>query len=628
MSGRHKKNNLSGHNKANKQKKARMYAAVVEEKNELATVCAGLQQATTALDDQLAQQKAELETALAAAEAVRAELTAAQAQVAEQRAALKARPPAASKQWGGDVGSSRRCQQRGDLTRWFSGYFESEEVFKDRIAEVVANDADIRERVGKQPWVQKETSVRAQKVLDELQEHYDHIGLAVKHIVGISWGKYLTLRRVMSYEFEDPEDLTYGTTGDIGEYVRLEMVTLEGAKLPVLPSYYMLRKEEDDIVANSGGYKLSRDGKAGFRDLMPLLKGACQKEKVKLMVQAEGDGQLVVQLFGDGFNMFRCGKYVNMCLRVCGAHDLEGSALSCDTLSVWAGGDTYDDVASRCADLLDDIAKLLADNKQVNAGWGCVPCQTIGGGDALWINDIMGLSGFAVKHKCNYCEQSSDDFGDLTRPGVKRTYVRACHAAHMPASEHDFPFDCPHCEERVDGEQVPMRFTKARWEAHHRISRSDTWLKTHAREHAAQKWSKPPLFRGMDHCWHPECVLHLLIAIAGTMYKHAVMINVKEKDVALAMNNFLHGVLHIYIRPVKVVKNTEAQDIIKKPSFVGSEAKNAIEHLEDLLIIVNEGAPLTEVQHSQIAARDQFFKVYNRISTRLKNLQKTQQSGH
>ena len=67
------------------------------------------------------------------------------------------------------------------------------------------------------------------------------------------------------------------------------------------------------------------------------------------------------------------------------------------------------------------------------------------------------------------------------------------------------------------------------------------------------------------------------------------------------------SVLHIYIRPVKVVKNTEAQDIIKKPSFVGSEAKNAIEHLEDLLIIVNEGAPLTEVQHSQIAARDQFF---------------------
>jgi hypothetical protein len=36
---------------------------------------------------------------------------------------------------------------------------------------------------------------------------------------------------------------------------------------------------------------------------------------------------------------------------------------------------------------------------------------------------------------------------------------------------------------------------------------------------------------------------------------------------------------------------------------------------------VNEGAPLTEVQHSQIAARDQFFKVYNRISTRLKNPQ-------
>ena len=56
------------------------------------------------------------------------------------------------------------------------------------------------------------------------------------------------MRRVMSYEFEDPEDLTYGTTGDIGEYVRLEMVTLEGAKLPVLPSYYMLRKEEGDIV--------------------------------------------------------------------------------------------------------------------------------------------------------------------------------------------------------------------------------------------------------------------------------------------------------------------------------------------------------------------------------------------
>jgi hypothetical protein len=626
MSGRPRgrKSNICKYNKSNSKCRVQLVAAAEQERDRAVSECLGYRHATEELTGKLDEKKGELAAALRSAQEATAKLVTAQQTLAQQTAALNARPPDPQGTWGGEVTPGRKSQQRSALMERFGRYFENDSVLKDRIAEVVENDPDIRERVATQQWVKKRTGVKAQQVLDELQDHYNHIGLAVKHIVGISWGKYLTLRRIMSYEFEEPEDLTFSTDDDIGEYMHLEMITLEGAKLPVLPSYYKLRKEEDTIVEKNGGYKISRDGKAGFRDLMPALTAVCEKEKVKLQTSIGSGGKLVVQLFGDGFNMFRCGKYVNMCLRVCGAHFLEGSALSCDTLAVWAGGDTYDDVRSRCEELLNDIAKLLK-GKQVHTSWGWVPVMAVGGGDALWINDIMGLSGFACKCKCNYCEQSSDDFGDLNKNGVMRTYVRACHAAHMPSSDQDFPFECPFCTEKVNGKQVPLKFTKERWEAHHKVVRTESQLKIHARGHAGQQHSKTPLFRGMDHSEHPECVLHLLIAIAGTMYKHAVMINVKEIDVATAMNNFIHQTLHIYIRPVKVVPDMEVQDLIKKPSFVGGEAKKAIEHLSDLLKIVNNGEPLTALQDKQLEARDQFFKVYNRIAERLEDPQNPQE---
>jgi hypothetical protein len=50
---------------------------------------------------------------------------------------------------------------------------------------------------------------------------------------------------------------------------------------------------------------------------------------------------VVVHIFGDGFGIFRSGKYVNFCLRVCGMHELAGSAASCGALGVVIN---YDDV--------------------------------------------------------------------------------------------------------------------------------------------------------------------------------------------------------------------------------------------------------------------------------------------
>ena len=66
------------------------------------------------------------------------------------------------------MSKGRKSQQRGTLVERFSRYFESEAVFKDRIAEVVENDLEIRERVATQQWVKKQAGVRAQAVLSEL----------------------------------------------------------------------------------------------------------------------------------------------------------------------------------------------------------------------------------------------------------------------------------------------------------------------------------------------------------------------------------------------------------------------------------------------------------------------------
>ena len=71
-------------------------------------------------------------------------------------------------------------------------------------------------------------------------------------------GTWEDLRKIFGFEFEPPEDETYGTEGDIGKYYRLELPN--GVKVPLLPSKYKIKKQEEIIVEDQGGYTKTKHG--------------------------------------------------------------------------------------------------------------------------------------------------------------------------------------------------------------------------------------------------------------------------------------------------------------------------------------------------------------------------------
>jgi hypothetical protein len=315
---------------------------------------------------------------------------------------------------------------------------------------------------------------------------------------------------------------------------------------------------------------------------------------------------VLVQVFGDGFQMFRSSKYVNFCLRVCGVHALSGSAQSCDTLDVWRGSDTYHDLKLWCKDSLAEISKLVREG-EVDVDGKKVKCQVCSGGDAMFISDINGLVQFNCKHSCNYCEKETAKFANITQLAELRTYERACACAHVLAPGGSYPIQCPFCGEVSQEEAETFKhFSKEQ-------------KQEHARGHCGQLPDQPPLIEGLDHAMAPECALHLLLNITGTMCKYAIAAKVANTDIAQCMNIFLHKVLHVYVRPVKVMSTTEVATVLKRPSFVGSEADTIIRHFEDMMMIINQGSPLTPIQKKELAAVDAFMDVHNRIATKLTN---------
>ena len=76
-----------------------------------------------------------------------------------------------------------------------------------------------------------------------IQGHFNTVGIVAKHAKTLSWGTWEDLRKILGFEFEPPEDETYCTEGDIGKYYRLELPN--GVKMPMLPSKYKIKKQED-----------------------------------------------------------------------------------------------------------------------------------------------------------------------------------------------------------------------------------------------------------------------------------------------------------------------------------------------------------------------------------------------
>jgi hypothetical protein len=271
-----------------------------------------------------------------------------------------------------------------------------------------------------------------------------------------------------------------------------------------------------------------------------------------------------------------------------------------------------------------------------------IRCHVVGGGDALYTNDILGLGGFACKYPCNFCECPKDKFhlkpvqeGTPGHTLVPRTYERALALSH--ARPAVWPLKCPVCG--------PI--TEAEWEAEYKKTKGKSWFATFSLGHFAQQYLYPPLLRGVDHIDHPMCVLHVLLSISGTIYKHAISQNVENVTQALTINTYLHGYLKIYIPKAKVVSKTEAATLLKRPSFVGSEAPKVLEHLEMVMHLLNYtassfleseaaaeggrgvpdddvdgwGPPLTVLQDLQLKATLAFTVFYNAIAKRLVDAQ-------
>ena len=112
----------------------------------------------------------------------------------------------------------------------------------------------------------------------------------------------------------------------------------------VLPSKYLMQKQEQVIVEEAGGYTKLDDG-CGFEvDWERKIK-----EELELKGRAYWDerGGAEVQVLGDAFRIFAGAKCVNVGARAISAQILRGHKAAMKTIMVWEGGGDYQSVLEK-----------------------------------------------------------------------------------------------------------------------------------------------------------------------------------------------------------------------------------------------------------------------------------------
>ena len=71
---------------------------------------------------------------------------------------------------------------------------------------------------------------------------------------------------------------------------------------------------------------------------------------------------------------------------------------------------------SACCDAL----KEMSERGYIDTKHGRIDFKLVGGGDMLWINDLLGLGGFAGIYKCSWCIATDEQLGLLV-PKETRT---------------------------------------------------------------------------------------------------------------------------------------------------------------------------------------------------------------
>ena len=120
-----------------------------------------------------------------------------------------------------------------------------------QLAALLLRSQEGRQALMDSAYVKKHDREVQQAAVDEIQGHFNASGIVAKHSQNLSWNSWGEMRRILGFDFEPPLDETYSTPGDIGEYYRLQLDS--GVKMPVLPSKYLVQKQEEKIVREAGG---------------------------------------------------------------------------------------------------------------------------------------------------------------------------------------------------------------------------------------------------------------------------------------------------------------------------------------------------------------------------------------
>ena len=280
----------------------------------------------------------------------------------------------------------------------------SDEYRASQLVALVLDSDEGKEALLASEFMERHNKEQQQEVADIIQGHFNTVGIVAKHAKTLSWGTWEDLRKIFGFEFEPPEDETYSTEGDIGKYYRLELPN--GVKVPVLPSKYKIKKQEEIIVNNQGGYTKVKHGDGFTVDWIARVREEIELKSAEFWEKRGCE----LQVFGDAFRLMAQCKGVNTGARVIGARRAGGHKNTIKTMVVWEGGDDYKQVKAKmhiAIKALNEIKK----NGYINTKYGEVKVTIVGGGDMLWINDCLGLGGFAGRFKCSWCECDGDELG-------------------------------------------------------------------------------------------------------------------------------------------------------------------------------------------------------------------------
>ena len=316
-----------------------------------------------------------------------------------------------------------------------------------------------------------------------------------------------------------------------------------------------------------------------------------------------------LQVFGDAFRLMAQCKGVNTGARVVGARKCGGHKNTIKTMVVWEGCDDYKQVKAKLAAavaFLNELKKI----GYIDTKIGRIKIKIVGGGDMLWINDCLGLGGFAGRFKCSWCEADGDELGG-TGQHKTRTLKRGHELAHVAPPGTEYPFTCPACAEVVTEAADPPD-TKA------------AGLK-HRNSHFGQNLGCEPIFN-IAPMLMVMCALHALLAVAGSVFKNGIGNHLTTQIQCDLIDEYLHSECNTAYK-CKRVKLSESQSAMKRPSFDGRSAGLVIGSMRVLVQLKNLGGQPTEEDQHVIDCADAFVELYNCAMERLDDVSNKDERG-